>query len=80
MKVWTVRWDIRNGGQGVEVYASREMAVNAVVGYAREMALANNGAAEDEARNVLLATGLLEFERAECFYSVEEHDVQTGSP
>lgn len=79
MKVWIAKWDVRKGGDGVEVYATQELAVDAVIGYAKEMALlGSDGEKEEAGRKHLAATGLLEFESEECFYIVEEHNLQTA--
>ncbi len=78
MKVWIAKWDIRNGGNGVEIYANRELAVDAAIAYAKENTLlGRESMREDEWRMCLAATGSLEFEVSECYYAIEEHDVRT---
>lgn len=76
MKVWIAKWDVRNGGDGVGVYANQDLAVNAVIGYAKEMLLVGaDDTHEDAARKRLIENGGLEFDDADCYYWVIEHDL-----
>lgn len=77
MNVWIATWDVRNAGSGVEVFASKKLAVEAAVDFANEMSLLGPGTLTEKlARKHLMLTGSLEFECEECFYGVEEHEVQ----
>lgn len=76
MKVWIAKWDVRNGGDGVEVYTNQDLAVNAVLEYAKEMLLLEDGSTQEEAaRKVLIENGGLEFDDDDCYYWVIEHDL-----
>jgi hypothetical protein len=76
MKVWIAKWDVRNGAADLEVYASQQLAVDAVIGYAKEMSLlGGDQVVEEILRNKLISTGVLEFDPAGCYYVVEEHAV-----
>lgn len=77
MDVWIATWDVRNFESGVEVFASQPLAVDAAIGYADEMSLFGpDTMTEEEAREQLLETGSIEFESAQCYYGIEEHEVQ----
>ena len=76
MKVWIATWDVRNAGAGVEVYASKALAVDAALDYANIMELLGSDTlTEAAARELLETTGEILFEDAACYYGIEEHEV-----
>ena len=76
MNVWIATWEVRNSGSGLEVFASKVLAVDAATGYADEMSLLGpESLTEEAARAELVETGSIEFESEECYYSIEEHEV-----
>ena len=80
MNVWIATWDVRNAGSGIEVFANKELAIDAAVDYADEMSLIGpDTLTEAAARVQLVETGSIKFETEECYYGVEEHEVQESS-
>ena len=77
MKVWIAKWDVGMTESGVEVFANEALAIDAAVGYADEMALLTPATmTEVAAREQLLESGSIAFESEQCYYGVEEHEVQ----
>jgi len=76
MKVWIATWSVRSQEPGAEVFATRELAVEAAIGYAQEMSLLDGfQMSEDLAHRTLLDSGSLSFPEADCYYEIECHDV-----
>lgn len=76
MNVWLTTWDVRNAGTGVEVFATRDLAVEAAIEYAQEVSLLKlERMTVADARRQLLSSNELIFEAAECYYGIEEHEV-----
>jgi hypothetical protein len=76
MNVWIATWDVRNAESGMEVFVSKELAIDAAVDYADEMSLIGpDTLTEVAAREQLAETGSIVFESEECYYGVEEHEV-----
>ena len=77
MKVWIAKWDVGMTESEVEVFANEALAIDAAVGYADEMALLTaETMTEGAAREQLSESGSIEFESEQCYYGVEEHEVQ----
>lgn len=54
---------------------AENLAVDAIMGYAKDLALLGGESIREEAmRTRLTVTGMLELESFECYYGVEEHD------
>jgi hypothetical protein len=76
MKVWATTWDVSGTETGFEIFADMSLAIEAAVGYAREMCLFDEeGMSADEARAALRTEGELNFDDLRCYYSVSEHEV-----
>jgi hypothetical protein len=77
MYVWVATWDVGSDGSGVDVFATRELAIDAAVDYANEMSLLGpDSMTEAEARVQLAAEGSIAFEAEGCCYGVEECEVR----
>ena len=80
MKVWIAKWDVSMTESGFEVFASEALAIDAAVGYADEMSLLTQETmTEVAAREQLVRSGSIDFESDQCYYGVEEHEVQGWS-
>lgn len=76
MKVWIAAWDVEGVERGIEVFAEKNLAVEAAIGYAQEMSLLEDESLSiKEARRRLRWTGELNFYDIQCCYCVCEHDV-----
>jgi hypothetical protein len=76
MEVWIAAWSVRNQEPGCEVFATRDLAVNAAIGYALEMDLLRRfEVSEAAARHALLDSGALLFPDAGCYYEVTCQEV-----
>lgn len=76
MKVWVATWDVGATETGLEVFASKSLAVDAAIEYAQEMSLLEDEELSvDEARQQLTAAGELNFFDRQCSYCVCEHEV-----
>jgi hypothetical protein len=76
MKVWVATWDIGGTETGFEIFSERSLAVEAAVGYAQEMSLLEDESLSvDEARQMLMSAGELNFYERQCCYCVCEYDV-----
>jgi hypothetical protein len=76
MEIWLATWSVRNQEPGAEVFATRDLAVNAAIGYALEMDLLDRfDMTEAAARTELLDSGELFFPDAECYYEVTRQEV-----
>lgn len=83
MEVAVAHYDVRNGGQGVELFATEAIAIEAVIGWVVEANLIGQSSfqmTEQEAREALERGDGLVFETMECYYSVEMLEVQTKAP
>lgn len=79
MQVALAHYDVRSGGQGVEVFVNQEKAIEAVIAWALEANLIGQSSfqmSENEAREALERGEGLSFETMDCHYSVEMQDVQ----
>jgi len=79
MQVAVGHYDVRDGGQGVEVFVDQEAAINAVIDWVIEANLIGQSSfqmTEAQARDALRRGEGLSFDTRDCFYSVEMKDVQ----
>lgn len=74
MKLSVVRFEVANGGNGVQVFGSREAAVDAVMGWTTGFR-ARAGMDADEVKRRLDADGELSFENAGAFYYLTDEVV-----
>lgn len=76
MKVWIAAWEVEGTERGVEIFAERNLAVEAAIGYAQELSLLEDeGLSIEQARRRLRGTGELNFYDRQCCYSDCEHEV-----
>jgi tagatose-1,6-bisphosphate aldolase non-catalytic subunit AgaZ/GatZ len=76
-KVWVAKWDVGLTESGFEIFASEALAIDAALSYADEMSLLTpTTMTERAARRQLAETGSIEFDSEQCYYGVEEHEVQ----
>jgi hypothetical protein len=76
MKVWVATWDIGGTETGFEIFSEESLAVGAAIGYAQEMSLFDDESLSiDEARQMLMSAGELNFCERQCCYGVCGHDV-----
>lgn len=89
--VYVASYDVKNGGTGVEVFATQEFAVDAVIGWAEERLTGAHGdmkithesaegASVEQARTFLAEHGHLMFGSADCYYHVTTEIVRGSAP
>lgn len=77
MNVWVATWNVGSEGSGVEVFARRELAIDAALDYANEMSLLGSDTLTPaQARALLMEEGTIAFESEGCCYGVEECEVR----
>lgn len=71
--VYAAMWNVRKGGVGFEVFATRALAIDAVISSAKEVELLTaSGMTEAAAREKLEACNSLRFVERECWYEIKE--------
>jgi hypothetical protein len=80
MKVWVATWDVGGTETGFVIFSEESLAVEAAIGYALEMSLFDDESlSTDDARQMLMSAGELNFNERQCCYGVYEHDVMAQS-
>lgn len=81
MNVYVMHWDVRNRGSGVEVYASREGAVEGLIAAVEDHGGLGEGGGQltdselADLRSNVERTGHAFFEDSDCYYSISLEEV-----